>query len=152
MDAIDRKILRALQKDARISNQDLAALVGLSPSPCLRRVRNLEATGLILGYTALVDQKAYGLPVTVLIRIRLDQHTQDSVRAFEERVGAIEDILDCYLMAGGADYVLRVIVEDLEAYERFIRHRIHTIPHIASIDSSFAYGVVKHTHVYPRVD
>jgi len=149
MDSTDRRIIRELQKDGRLSNQELAERVNLSPSPCLRRLRNLEAAGVITGYTALVDQKAYGLPITVFIRVRLERHAEETVKGFEDRVGRLDEVLDCYLLAGGDDYLLRVIVASLEAYEAFIRRKLHAIPSIASIDTSFAYGVVKQTRVYP---
>ncbi|WP_374657119.1 Lrp/AsnC family transcriptional regulator [Phenylobacterium sp.] len=149
MDAKDRQIIRELQKDGRITNQDLADRVNLSPSPCLRRLRLLEEAGVIKGYTALVDQKAYGLPITVFIRVRLERHGEAVVRTFEEHVARIEEVLDCYLLAGGDDYLLRVIVASLEAYEDFIRRKLHAIPGVASIDTSFAYGVVKQTRVFP---
>jgi DNA-binding Lrp family transcriptional regulator len=149
MDAKDRQIIRELQKDGRITNQDLADRVNLSPSPCLRRLRLLEEARVIKGYTALVDQKAYGLPITVFIRVRLERHGETVVRTFEEHVGRIDEVLDCYLLAGGDDYLLRVIVASLEAYEDFIRRKLHAIPGVASIDTSFAYGVVKQTRVFP---
>ncbi len=148
MDEKDRRIIRELQLDGRLTNHELAERVSLSPSPCLRRLRNLEKSGTIQGYTALVDQKAYGLPITVFIRIRLETHSQDSVQTFEQHINQIDEILDCYLMTGGIDYLLRVIVKSLEAYEDFIREKIHCIPAVASIDTSFAYGVVKHTRVF----
>ncbi|GGQ05359.1 MULTISPECIES: Lrp/AsnC family transcriptional regulator [Streptomyces] len=150
MDAVDLQIIRELQTDGRLSNQELADRVRLSPSPCLRRVRRLEEAGLIRGYTAMVDQVAFGLPVTVFVRIRLERHTAEAVRLFEEHVAVIEHIQDCYLMAGSSDYLLRVVIEDLEAYEALVRHRIHAIPGIASIESSFAYGSVKQSRTYPR--
>lgn len=152
MDIIDKNIIRALQENGRLTNQDLADRVNLSPSPCLRRVKNLEAKGLITGYTALIDPKAYGLPLTVFLRIRLQQHSEDVVQAFEREVQRIDNILDCYVVTGEADYVLRVIVESLEAYEDFIRTRIQRIPGVASLDSSFAYGTVKRSSVYPDPD
>ncbi len=150
MDEIDRHIIRELQLDGRLSNHELADRVNLSPSPCLRRLRNLEKSGIIKGYTALIDQKAYGLPITVFIRIRLEHHSQESVQTFEEHITRIDEIIDCYLMTGGIDYLLRVIVESLEDYETFIREKIHFIPAIASIDTSFAYGIVKQTRVFAR--
>lgn len=149
MDDKDRQIIRELQADGRLSNQDLAERVSLSPSPCLRRLRNLEAAGVITGYTALVDQKAWGLPITAFIRIRLERHSEAVVKTFDDHINRIDEVLDCYLLAGGDDYLLRVIVVSLEAYEDFIRRRIHAIPGVASIDTSFAYGVVKQTRVYP---
>lgn len=151
MDARDRRIIRELQKDGRLTNQELAERVHLSPSPCLRRLRLLEEKGIIRGYTALVDQQAYGLPVTVFIRIRLERHSRDAVREFERRVAGIDEILDCFLMTGDADYLLRVIVRGLDDYERFMRQKLHEIPGIASIDTSFAYGIVKQKLVYPDI-
>jgi len=149
MDLKDRQIIRELQKDGRITNQELAERVNLSPSPCLRRLRLLEEAGVISGYTALVDQKAYGLPITVFIRVRLDRHGESVIKTFEQAIGRIDEVLDCFLLAGGDDYLLRVIVASLEAYEDFMRRKIHAIPGIASIDTSFAYGVVKQTRVFP---
>ncbi|WP_267244816.1 Lrp/AsnC family transcriptional regulator [Streptomyces sp. PR69] len=150
MDAVDLQIIRELQTDGRLSNQELADRVRLSPSPCLRRVRRLEQSGLISGYTAMVDQVAFGLPITVFVRVRLERHTAEAVNVFEEHVGLIEHIQDCYLMAGSSDYLLRVVIESLEAYEILVRTRIHAIPGIASIESSFAFGSVKQSRTYPR--
>ncbi|WUD85230.1 Lrp/AsnC family transcriptional regulator [Streptomyces sp. NBC_00503] len=149
MDAVDLHIIRELQADGRLSNQDLADRVRLSPSPCLRRVRRLEEAGLIRGYTAMVDQVGFGLPITVFVRIRLERHTGEAVRVFEDHVAVIEHIQDCYLMAGSSDYLLRVVIESLQAYEALVRDRIHAIPGIASIESSFAYGSVKQSRIYP---
>ena len=149
MDAKDRQIVRALQKDGRLTNQDLADRVALSPSPCLRRVRLLEERGIITGYAARVDAKAYGLAVTAYIRIALQRHEKDSVRTFEARVAEIDEILECYLMTGDADYLLKVMVADLDAYEAFVRNSLHAIPGIASINTSLVYGVVKDSKVFP---
>jgi DNA-binding Lrp family transcriptional regulator len=149
LDGRDIQIVRRLQRDGRLSNQELAEAVNLSPSPCLRRVRLLEQRGVITGYTALVDQRAYGLPLTVFVRITLERHSEEIVRGFERRVAEIEEILDCYLMTGATDYLLRVVMADLDAYEAFVRTRLHAIPGIAAIDTSFAYGLVKRGHVYP---
>ena len=98
--------------------------------------RRLEDEGVITGYTALVDQKAYGLPITVFVRVRLDRHGQDLIQGFEAQVARIDQILDCFLLAGSDDYLLRVIVDSLEAYEDFVRRKLHAIPGIASIDTS----------------
>ena len=149
MDGKDRQIIRALQENGRITNQDLAARVNLSPSPCLRRVRNLEAGGAIRGYTAEADAARYGLPVTVFVRIKLERHNEADVRRFESRVRAMDEVLECHVMTGQTDYQLRVLVADLEDYETFIRNRIHPIGCIASIDTSFVYGTVKKTAVFP---
>ena len=148
MDEKDRQIVRELQLDGRITNHELAERVNLSPSPCLRRLRNLEKSGVIKGYTAVIDQKSYGLPITAFIRIRLGHHSQDAAQVFEEKIEDIGEILDCHLMTGDCDYLLRVVVESLEAYEIFIREKIHRIPSVASIDSSFAYGIVKQKRVF----
>jgi DNA-binding Lrp family transcriptional regulator len=151
MDDKDYQIIRVLQRDGRITNAELAVRVNLSPSPCLRRVRLLEEGGVIRGYTALVDQAAFGLPVTVFVQIHLSPHSTEAARAFETRIRGIEEVLDCHLMTGDADYLLRVVVPSLEAYERFIRERIHPIPNIASINTSFAYGMVKQERVFPAL-
>ncbi|MEA5446728.1 Lrp/AsnC family transcriptional regulator [Gammaproteobacteria bacterium AB-CW1] len=150
MDKIDRKILRELQLDGRLSNQELAQRVNLSPSPCLRRVRRLEEQKVIRGYTAVVDQKAYGYPITVFVRIALARHDTDTVKEFEQRVKEIDEIIDCFLMTGQRDYLMRVVTHSLDDYERFVRDTIHTIPGIGSIDTSFAYGVVKRSPALPE--
>lgn len=149
MDEKDQQILRELQKDGRLSNAELAERVNLSPSPCLRRLRILEKSGVIEGYTALVNQKAYGLPVTVFIQIKLAHHSTKAAQEFERQIQDIHKIIDCHLMTGDTDYLLRVVVESLEDYEAFIREHIHPIPSIASINTSFAYGVVKQSRVLP---
>lgn len=151
MDIIDRKIIRALQEDGRMSNRDLADRVGLSPSPCLRRLKALEARGVITGYRASVDGRAYGLPLTVFIRVRLERHDEATVQGFERAMHRLGNVLECHVMTGAVDYLLKVVVADLEDYERFVRHRLHTIGGIASIDTSFAYGLVKKTAVFPEV-
>lgn len=152
MDNKDRQIIRVLQRNGRVTNQDLAAEVNLSPSPCLRRVRNLEKNGAIRGYSATVDAKAYGLPVTVFVRIRLERHSEETVRHFESRVRALDEVLECHLMTGPTDYLLRVVVSGLDAYEDFVRDRIHPIGGIASMDTSFVYGTIKQTAVFPAID
>ena len=149
MDDKDRQIVRALQRDGRLTNQDLAALVNLSPSPCLRRVRALERAGVIRGYAARVDARSYGLPITAFVRIRLDRHDEATVRRFEQEIARIDEVLECHVMTGQTDYQLRVVVGSLDAYENFIRARLHRIGGIGSIDSSLAYGTVKDSMVYP---
>ncbi len=151
IDATDRKMIRALQKNGRITNLELAETVNLSPSPCLRRLRNLEKQKVIRGYNVDVDAEAYGLPVTVFVRVTLEGHTGDIVEQFEAEVRNIPEVLDCYVMTGAADYLLRVVVSDLEDYERFIRQKLHKIGHIRSIDTSFVYGVVKRANVFPEI-
>ena len=105
MDAKDRQILAALQEDGRLTNLELSERVALSPSPCLRRLRTLEKSGVIKGYTAIVDEQAYGLPLTVFVRIRLDRHSEEAVASFEQSIRGMDNILDCYVMTGDADYL-----------------------------------------------
>ncbi|HEY9039051.1 MAG TPA: Lrp/AsnC family transcriptional regulator [Roseovarius sp.] len=151
MDAKDRQIIRALQRNGRMTNQDLAAAVNLSPSPCLRRVKLLEQSGAIKGYTATIDAAAYGLPVTVFVRVSLTGHTEAVVQQFEQEISRVDQVLECFVMTGTSDYLLRVVVADLADYETFVRKRLHPIGGIGSIDSSFVYGVVKKTDVFPIV-
>jgi len=152
MDSKDRQIIRALQTNGRMTNHELANKVSLSPSPCLRRLRALENSGVISGYNVNVDAKAYGLPVTVFVRIRLEKHTEDVVRNFEEHIRKTKNVLECHVMTGLSDYLLKVVVEDLASYEIFVRKHLHAIDSIASIDTSFAYGVIKKTAVFPSLN
>ncbi|MEL0438547.1 Lrp/AsnC family transcriptional regulator [Phycobacter sp. 'Weihai'] len=151
LDSKDRQIIRALQANGRMTNQDLAERVNLSPSPCLRRLRLLEDSGAIQGYSAEVDAKAYGLPITVFVRVRLERHNEEDVKRFENRVKSMDEVLECHVLTGASDYQLRVVVSDLDAYENFIRNRIHRIGGIATIDTSFVYGTVKKTSVFPAI-
>lgn len=149
LDMIDRKILRRLQTDGKISVGDLAAKVGLSPSPCARRVRILEKAGIIKGYAAIVDQKRVGLPVNAFASIKLERQREEDLDRFEETVSRWPEVLDCYLMTGQRDYLMRIVAADLEAYERFIKDRLTRIDNIASIETSFALGQVKRSSVLP---
>lgn len=150
IDAKDWQIIRELQADGRLTNQELAQRVNLSPSPCLRRVRLLEEAGVITGYSADVDPRACGLNITAFILVALQRPERDAVENFEKSVARIEEILDCYLLTGEADYMLRVVVADLEEYERFVRKRLHAIPGISSIKTSLVYGTVKSSRVFPH--
>ncbi|WP_224814184.1 Lrp/AsnC family transcriptional regulator [Hasllibacter sp. MH4015] len=152
MDAKDRQIIRALQRNGRMTNQDLAATVNLSPSPCLRRLKLLEQSGAIVGYSASIDAAAYGLPVTVFVSITLTGHTEAVVKQFEQEIRRVDQVLECFVMTGTSDYLLRVVVKDLSDYETFVRKRLHPIGGIGSIDSRFVYGVVKKTNVFPVVE
>lgn len=143
LDAIDKRILAALQRDGRMTNQALADAVGLSPSPCLRRVCLLEESGVIAGYTARLDRKACGLSVTAFVRIRLKEHSRSAVTAFERQIALIDEIVECHLTSGEEDYLLQVVVESQEAYERFMRDRLHSVPGIGAIETNFAFGTVK---------
>lgn len=151
MDSKDRQILQELQANGRLTNQELSERVNLSPSPCLRRLRLLEEQGVITGYTARVDPKAWGLPVTVFIRIKLERHGDDAVQVFERTIKEMPKVMDCWLMTGRSDYLLRVVAADLDDYEQFVRRELQRVPGIASIDTSFAYGSVKHAQILPDV-
>lgn len=151
MDQKDRQIIRELQRNGRMTNQDLAAAVNLSPSPCLRRLKLLEQSGAIIGYSASIDAEAYGLPVTVFVRISLTGHTEAVVQQFEREISGVDQVLECFVMTGKSDYLLRVVVADLADYENFVRKKLHPIGSIGSIDSSFVYGVVKKNNVFPVV-
>ena len=151
MDAIDRNIIQTLQQNGRLSNQELADKIGLSPSPCLRRVRNLEKSGVLTGYAALVDQDKYGLPLTVFVHIRLERHSDDCIKEFEAGIERLNQVMECYLMTGQSDYLLHVLARDLKDYEIFVRDKISTIPGIAGIDSSFVFGQVKKKTTFPAL-
>ena len=150
MDAIDNKIIQELQHDARLSNQDLSERVGLSPSPCLRRVRRLEKDGILAGYTAIINQEKFGLPINVFVNIRLEKPDSNLITAFERAIHKIDEIMECYLMTGSRDYLLRVVTQDLKSYERLVRLRLAAIPGVLSLESSFAFGQVKRTNILPR--
>jgi len=138
IDRYDRQILAALQEDGRISNQDLAERIGLSPSPCLRRVRALEEAGFLVGYRALVDPKALGLSLMALIHISMDQHTPERFEAFEKAVREIPEVLECLLITGqDADYQLKVVVRDMDAYQELLLNRITRIKGVTGVHSSF---------------
>jgi DNA-binding Lrp family transcriptional regulator len=138
LDPIDLRILRELQEHARMANVDLARKVGLSPSPCLRRVRDLVRNGVIRRFVTLLDPTAVGLPVSVFVQVSLDRQVEEALRVFEEAVGEWPEVMECYLMTGDADYLLRVVVSDLQAYERFLMVHLTRVPGVASIRSSFA--------------
>ena len=144
LDEIDRRILTALQRDGRLTNQELAGQVGISPSPCWRRVRALEAAGVIKAYAALVDPAAIGLHVSVFTQVSLDRQQEKSLQVFESAVGEWPEIMECYLMTGDADYLLRVVVPNLASYEQFLMQKLTRISGIASIKSSFALRSVKY--------
>jgi Lrp/AsnC family leucine-responsive transcriptional regulator len=149
LDAVDLKILALLQVDGRISINDLASKVGLSPSPCLRRVRILEKSGVIARYVAVLDQRAAGLPVSVFISVKLEKQKEDLLDKFAKTIARWPEVLECYLMTGPRDYWLRVVVPDLAAYERFLKTKLTRLEGIASIESSFALEQVKYTNVLP---
>ena len=142
LDAIDRKILQALQEDGRISLAALADKVGLSASPCLRRVRLLEKAGVISRYVAVLNQQNVGLPVSVFISIKLESQREEALTKFSRAIARWPEVLECYLMTGPRDYLLRVVVADLSAYEQFLKAKLTRLDGIASIESSFALSQV----------
>ncbi|MDX1693313.1 MAG: Lrp/AsnC family transcriptional regulator [Ketobacteraceae bacterium] len=150
IDRIDRRILECLQKDGGLSNQELANQVGLSPSPCLRRVKALEEAGVILNRVTLLDRKKLGLDLTVLILIGMDRHTPERFEEFETRVGELPEVQECYLITGqDADYMLKVVVPDMEAYHVFLLNKITRIPGVSGVHSSFVLRRVIDSTVLP---
>jgi DNA-binding Lrp family transcriptional regulator len=149
LDSIDRKLLHRLQDNARQSNVVLARAVGLSPSPCLRRVRELEKRGVIRQYVTLLDPAQLGLGVSVFVQVRLERQVEEALERFEAFIRERSEVMECYLMTGDADYLLRVVVSDIPAYERFIMDHLTRLPGVASIRSSFALKQVKYRTALP---
>ncbi len=149
LDAIDRKIIAALQIDARLTMLQLAERVGLSPSPCARRVRLLEEAGIIQGYVAVISEKEVGLPVSVFASIKLERQREEELDRFARAVAQWPEVLDCYLMTGQRDFLMRIVVRDLEAYEHFLKDKLTRLDGVASIESSFALGQVKRSNALP---
>lgn len=149
LDAIDLKILEELQIDASLSNVELARRVHLSPSPCLARVRALETRGLIRKYVALLEAKQLGLHLNVFISISLKQQSRQALQEFEERITLRDEVMECYLMTGDADYLLRVAVSDMPALESFILEQLSPIAQVEKIRSSFALKQVRYKTALP---
>ena len=149
LDRYDRTLLRLLQQDARMTNTALAARVNLSESACLRRVRALEESGLIEGYTALVDQQRAGFAVNVFVNITLDRQSQTGLEAFESAVRRIPEVMECYLMTGEHDYLLRLVVSDLADFERIHNQHLTRLPSVARVHSSFAMRTVTRSRTLP---
>jgi Lrp/AsnC family leucine-responsive transcriptional regulator len=138
IDKTDRRILAQIQKDASLTNQQLAEKVGLSPSPCLRRVRALEDAGIIVRTVTVLDHKKLGLSLTAIILIGMDRHTPERFAAFEEQVSEYPEVLECYLVTGhDADYMLKVVVPDMDHYHHFLLNRITRIQGVSGVHSSF---------------
>ena len=138
LDRYDRQILELLQQDGRISNQDLADRIGLSPSPCLRRVRTLEEAGVITGYRAMLDAKKLGLSLMALIGISMDQHTPERFANLEASIAEIPEILECLLITGQqSDYQLKVVVKDMDAYQDLLLNKITRIQGVTGVHTSF---------------
>ncbi|QJP16470.1 Lrp/AsnC family transcriptional regulator [Starkeya sp. ORNL1] len=143
LDAIDRRILAALQRDARLTNVQLADEVGLSPSPCLRRVRMLEDAGVITGYHATLGRKEVGLGLTVFIGVKVERHHDKEATAFREAVAGLAEVVSCHLVSGEADFLLQVVVPDLAGYERLLLGTLLKLPGVSDIRSNFAIQTVK---------
>ena len=138
LDRYDRRILEVLQKEGRISNQELADRIGLSPSPCLRRVKALEEGGVLTAYRALVDSRKLGLTLMALIYISMDRHTPDRFANFEAKVKELPEVLECLLVTGqDADYQLKVVVGDMDAYQKLLLNKITRIQGVTGVHSSF---------------
>lgn len=149
LDRLDQRILEILQTDARTTNADLAEAVGLSPSPCLRRVRNLEASGVINQYVTLIKADAIGLPVNVFATVTLDRQIESNLENFEAAVLERPEVMEAYLMTGEYDYLLRIVVPDLASYERFLMDHLTKIAGVAGIKSSFAIRQVQYKTALP---
>lgn len=149
IDAVDRRIISELQTDGRLTVVDLAGRIGLSASPCARRLRLLEEGGIIKGYTAVIDQRLAGLPISAFASIKLNRQREEDLDRFAQAVARWPEVVDCHLMTGPRDYLMRVVVRDLDAYERFIKDKLTRLDNIASIETSFALGQVKRSEVLP---
>ena len=142
LDKLDRDLLRLLQADGRLANAELAQHIGLSPSACFRRLQRLESSGVIAGYAAVLDGEAIGRPNTVFIEVTLDSQGNAALEAFERAVQACPDVLECHLMSGDIDYLLRVAVADMRDFERVHRQQVAAFPHVARLRTAFAMRAV----------
>lgn len=149
IDETDQRLLRALQRNARMSNSELSEEVHLSPSACHRRVQRLEAEGYIRDYVALLEPRKLGVPTTVFVEITLQGQADEVLEAFEKSVKRIPDVLECHLMAGSADYLLKVVAEDTEDFARIHRQYLARLPGVAQMQSSFALRTVFKTTALP---
>ena len=149
LDETDRRILASLQAHARLRNVELAELVGLSASPCLRRVKRLEETGVIRGFATLVDPEAVGLPVSVFVQVTLERQSETALETFESHIAEWPEVMECYLMTGDADYLLRVVAADLTAYQEFLMNKLTRVEGVASIKSSFALRRIAYRTALP---
>ncbi len=143
LDKIDNRILAELQRNARLTNQELSERVGLSPTPCARRVRNLEKLGIIKGYSADIDETKLGFAFTVFVSVQLDRQIDDRLMNFENEIKLLPEVMDCWLMTGNRDYLLRVAVVDLHEFERFLTGRLTKVDGVANIESSIPIRQVK---------
>jgi Lrp/AsnC family leucine-responsive transcriptional regulator len=152
MDYIEYKILTTLQKNAQLTNIELAKQVGLSASPCLRRVKTLEDKGVISGYCAIVNQNKVDLSVNVFVQVSLERQSEEGLELFEEKIIQYKEVMEAYLMTGDADYLLRIVVKDLQAYEKFLKENLTRISGIASIRSYFSLKQVTRKFNLPIIN
>ena len=145
LDEIDRKILRTLSRDGRISNQKLAETVNLSPTPCWHRVRALEESGHISGYVAVLDQRTLGLPDTVIIEVTVDRHDDEIFQRFSDALAELPEVMEAYLLSGEYDYLIKVAVSGTEGYERFLRQKLYKLPGVTHTRSTFTLRCLKRT-------
>jgi len=149
LDYIDLKIISELQNNGDLSNLDLAARVGLSPSPCLRRVKLLQEAGVLKKKVTLVDAQKIGLDVSVFVQVTLERQIDENLTSFEDEIEKCPEVVECYLMTGESDYLLRVVVPDLQAYEFFLKESLTRFPSVLNIKSSFALNQVKYSTAFP---
>ncbi|MGO4571406.1 Lrp/AsnC family transcriptional regulator [Microvirga sp. 2TAF3] len=149
LDAIDLKILTALQEDGRLTNNELADRIGLSPSPCLRRVRRLERDGFIRTYRAVLDRESVGLGLTVFVEIKVEKHSRDNARALQEALSAMPEVVSCHMVSGTADFIAEIVVPNLKAYERLLTEKLLTLPMIGDIRSNFVLTRAKSDAALP---
>ena len=149
MDTIDARLLSALQRDGRQTVTDLAAAIGLSPTPCARRLARLEAEGVIEGYSARVDQARIGFPVSVFIQVELESQSKDAIDTFERAVRGFDRVMECHLMTGTRDILMRVVAADLTDFDRFLEDKLMRVPGIRSMRSSFALRTMVRRQVLP---
>jgi Lrp/AsnC family transcriptional regulator, leucine-responsive regulatory protein len=149
LDAIDRRILTELQRDARLQNTELAQRVGLSPSPCLRRVRILEESGVIACYVALLAPAAVDLKMTIFVRVTLDRQDKQTVEHFAKVIQSVPEVLECHLMAGSYDYLLRVVARDLDDYQRFQMEHLTRIKGVRNVETEIPLKRIKQTTEMP---
>lgn len=143
LDDIDRRILAELQSDGRMTNVELARRVGISPPPCLRRLRALEEAGVVEGYSAKVDAKALGYEVTAFAMVGLDSQAEADLKAFEERVRGWPNVRECHMLNGEIDFILKIVAPDLAQFQRFLTEKLTSAPHVASVKTAFTIRTTK---------
>lgn len=149
MDEIDRKILAELQHDGRIPNVELAERVNLSPSPCLRRLKRLEEDGVIAGYSAVLDRRKVGMGLTVFVELKIAGHSAKTAARMENVFASMEEVVACHIVSGPADFLLEVVVQDLEAYERLLLDRLLEVPGVSDVRSNIAIHTIKSNGALP---